>query len=233
MLNRIIRSGSPRASFNDDRVAADFRVVGVVANERFRGLEQSSEPAVYLSTRQFPQFQTVLLLRTAIDPRSLAQPARDAVRRIDPAVPVATMTTLSAILAEQLVTRRSTTHVIDGFAAGSLALAALGLYGLLALLVASRTREIGIRLALGSSPSVEALRVVRECLASAGAGVMAGVVLALPCGRLVRSLLVGVSPYDPTTLTAVAAAMLVVGIAAALLPAWRTARVDPARALRA
>jgi putative ABC transport system permease protein len=233
VLDRIVRSGSPRASSsNDPRVPNEFRVVGIVANERFRGLERPSEPAVYLSTRQFPQQQLVMLLRTAADPRSLAVPARDVVRRFDPGLPVATMTTLSAILSEQLVARRSTTHVIDGFAAGALVLAALGLYGLLALLVASRARETGIRLALGSSPANEALRVVRECVASAGAGIVAGVVLALPCGRLVRSLLVGVSAYDPPTLGAVAAVMLIAGVAAAALPAWRTSRVDPATVLR-
>jgi predicted permease len=232
VLNRTIRSGSPRASSNDPRVPAEFRVVGIVANERFRGLERPSEPAVYLSTRQFPQLQLVMLVRAVADPRALAAPVRDVVRRFDPGVPVATMTTLSAELAEQLVTRRSTTHVIDGFAAAALALAALGLYGLLALLVASRTREIGIRLALGASPRGEALRVVRECLASAGAGIACGAALALPCGRLVRSLLVGVSAYDPATLTAVAAALLVVSGAAALLPAQRTARIDPATVLR-
>jgi putative ABC transport system permease protein len=231
-LGRTIRSGSARASTGYTTVPGEFRIVGIVANERFRGLEQPSEPAVYLSTRQFPQLTLSMLLRTAVDPRSLAQPARDIVRRFDPGVPVATMTTLSEILAEQMVTRRSTTRVIDGFAGGSLALAALGLYGLLTLLVASRTRETGIRLALGSSPTAEALRVVRECVANAGAGVVVGLVLALPCGRLVRSLLVGVSAYDPPTLIAVAAAMLVVGLAAAVLPAWRTSRVDPCVALR-
>jgi putative ABC transport system permease protein len=233
VLNRIIRSGSARASSsNDPRVPVEFHVVGIVANERFRGLERPSEPAVYLSTRQFPQLQPVVLVRTAVDPRSLAGPAREVVRRFDPGLPVATMTTLSAILAEQLVTRRSTTHVIDGFATGSLALAALGLYGLLALLVASRTRETGIRLAIGSSPSREALRVVRECLASAGAGVVAGVMLAVPGGRLVRSLLVGVTPADVTTLAATAGLLLAVAVIAAGVPAWRAARVDPSIALR-
>src|SRR5829696_9070175 len=110
---------------------------------------------------------------------------------------------VSSILADQLVTRRATTHVIDGFAAGSLSLAALGLYGLLALLVSARTRETGIRLALGSSPQLEAWRVARECVTSAGGGVACGIGLALLSGRLVQSLLVGVSPRDPVTLMAV------------------------------
>jgi putative ABC transport system permease protein len=232
VLNRTLRSGSPRASTGYSRVPGEFRIVGIVENERFRGLEQPSEPAVYLSTRQFPQLQLVMLMRTHADPASLATPAREAIRRFDPGVPVATMTTLSAILAEQLVTRRATTQVIDGFAAGALGLAALGLYGLLALMVASRTRETGVRLALGSSPLIEASRVVRQCLASTALGVCGGVALALVSGRFVRSLLVGVSPGDAVTLAVVSIAMLCVAAAAAALPAWRAARVDPATALR-
>ena len=233
VLDRVVRTGSPRgSSSNDPRVPTDFRIVGVVANERFRGLEQPSEPAVYLSTRQFPQQQLVMLVRSAVDPRSLAAPARDVVRRFDPGVPVATMTTLADILDEQLVTRRSTTHVIDGFAAGSLALAGLGLYGLLALLVAARARETGIRLALGSSPGVEARRVLRECLGWTAVGIGGGFVLALPAGRMVQALLVGVSPRDGVTLTLAAAVMAAAALAAAALPAWRAARVDPAAVLR-
>jgi hypothetical protein len=232
VIDRTIRSGSTRVSTGYSNVPGEFRIVGIVANERFRGLERPSEPAVYLSTRQFPQLQLVLLVRTAGDPRTLAAPARDVVRRFDPGVPVDTMTTLSAILAEQLVTRRATTHVIDGFAAGALSLAALGLYGLLALLVASRTRETGIRLALGSSPRIEAARVVRECAVNATSGIACGFALALLAGRFVRSLLVGVESTDPLTLTGVSIVMLVVGLTAAALPAWRAARVDPAIALR-
>jgi putative ABC transport system permease protein len=232
VLNRTLRSGSTRASTGYSRVPGEFRIVGVVENERFKGLEQPSEPAVYLSTRQFPQLQLVMLMRTHADPALLATPARETIRRFDPGVPVATMTTLSAILAEQLVTRRATTHVIDGFAAGALCLAGLGLYGLLALMVASRTRETGVRLALGSSPLIEASRVVRQCLASTALGICGGLALALISGRFVRSLLVGVAPGDSATLAVVSITMLCVALAAGALPAWRAARVDPATALR-
>jgi putative ABC transport system permease protein len=232
VLNRTLRSGSPRASSNDPRVPAEFRIVGIVENERFKGLEQPSEPAVYFSTRQFPQLQLMLLMRGHADAESLARPAREVIRRFDPGVPVAAMTTLSSILAAQLVTRRAATHAIDGFAGGALGLAALGLYGLLALLAASRTRETGIRLALGSSPLAEAGRVVRECMVNTVTGVALGLGLALIAGRFVRSLLVGVSSRDSTTLAVVSIAMLLVGLAAAALPAWRTSRIDPSTALR-
>ena len=232
VLDRTIRSTAGGANWTDSRIRSEFRIVGVVEDERFKGLELPSEPAIYMSTRQFPQRQVTLLIRTSVEAESLAPAARETIKRIDPQVPVGSFSTLASILAEQLVTRRATTHVIDGFAAGALGLAGLGVYGLLALLVSGRTRETGIRLALGSSPRLEAGRVARECIGSTAAGVVCGIGLALLSGRLVQSLLVGVSPRDPVTLGAVSVAMLIVAIAAASLPAWRASRVDPATVLR-
>ena len=133
---------------------------------------------------------------------------------------------LDRILADQLVERRVATGVIDSFAGACLTLAALGLYGLLAVLVASRRREIGVRLALGASPAGVAGVVVRESVFNALLGVGIGLVLALVAARFVEALLVGVSGTDPWTLSAVAAVMLAVSIGAALAPAWRAARVE-------
>jgi ABC-type antimicrobial peptide transport system permease subunit len=120
--------------------------------------------------------------------------------------------------------------LFDGFAAGALALAGLGLYGLLALLVSARLRETGIRLALGSSPGQEGRRVMRECVVSTGAGVVIGIGLALMSGRLAQSLLVGVSPRDAATLSVVSVTMLAVAAIAATIPAWRAAGVEVLRA---
>jgi putative ABC transport system permease protein len=231
-LNRIVRSATPRLNWTGAPLPSEFRIVGVVEDERFKGLEEPSAPAIYMSTRQFPQSQLALLVRTEGESSALAPDVRGAIRRVDPLVPVDRLIPLSSILDEQLAARRATTHAIDGFAAAALGLAGLGLYGLLALLVSSRTREIAIRLALGSSPAVEAARVSRECLVSTAAGTIAGVWLALGFGRLVQSLLAGVSPRDPFTLAAVCGTMLLVAAAAAALPAWRAARVDPSTALR-
>jgi putative ABC transport system permease protein len=231
-LDRVLRTGSTAGARPDVRLPAAFRIVGIVGNERFRGLEAPSEPAVYISTRQFPQLQLVMLLRTVADPMGLAAPARRTIRRIDAGLPVDTVSTLSAILAAQMVTRRATTHVLNGLAAAAVALAALGLYGLLALLVASGIRDTGIRLALGSSPTIEARRIVQTCLGWTLLGVAGGLALAVPAGRLVQALLVGVSPEDGPTLVRAAAVIAAAALAAAMLPAWRAARVDPSAALR-
>jgi putative ABC transport system permease protein len=232
VLSRVVRSNSPRLTWNDTRVPADFRIVGIVEDERFKGLEQPSAPAVYLSTRQFPQTQFAMLVRTNVAPETIANIVRSTVKAFDPQVPVSNLTPLAAILADQLVARRATTHAIDGFAAAGLGLAALGLYGLLAMLVTTRMRETGIRLALGSSPALEARRVLGACLVSTGVGVACGVALAMLAGRLVRGLLVGVTAGDASTLAIVSAAMVAVATIAALFPAWRAARVDPSSVLR-
>ena len=131
------------------------------------------------------------------------------------------------------MTRRVTTDVIGGFAGAALTLAAVGLYGLLAVLVASRKRDIGVRLALGASPRGVARDVMRSSVGHTGLGAAIGVVLALAAGRTVEGFLVGVSSRDPATLAAVVAALLFVSLAAALAPARRAARIDPMAALRA
>ena len=231
VVGRTLRTGTPRFLYGA-RVPNEFAIVGVVANERFRGLEQPTQPAFYLSMRQFPQADFALLVRTAGDPAAIGPAVRSAVHAADRAVTVSAPMSLDRILADQLVERRVATGVIGSFAGAGLTLAALGLYGLLAVLVASRRREIGVRLALGASPAVVAGVVVRESVCNALLGVGIGLVLALVAARFVEALLVGVSGTDPWTLGAVAAVMLAVSIGAALAPAWRAARIDPVVALR-
>jgi predicted permease len=216
-----------------DKAPGEFVIVGIVENERFRGLEQPALPAVYLSTRQFPQHGFTVLVRTDTTPLPLAGQVRAVVRSVDVEAASGAARSLEAILSDQLAARRVTTDVIGGFAGAALGLAALGLYGLLAVVVAGRTREIGVRLALGASPRNVARHVVIESLGNVAAGVAVGIGLALLAGRLLQGLLVGVTPRDPATLAIVAATLAAVGVAAALGPATRAARVDPARALRA
>ena len=231
-VGRRLQSGTPQFMYGN-LAPTDFLIVGVVEDERFRGLETSAQPAFYLSTRQFPQTGFSLLVRTSADPRQRIAEVRAAVTRLDRAITFDEPTTLSQILADQLATRRITTGVVESFAAAALVLAMLGLYGLLAILVAGRTREIGVRLALGAPPALVARNVLRESLANTVAGAAIGCVLAIAAGRLIESLLVGISSTDPLTLSIVVATLLVVSLLASVAPARRAARLDPIEALRA
>ena len=232
VLGRRLQSGTPRFLYGNS-VPNEFTIVGIVENERFRGLEQPVQPAYYLSTRQFPQTGVALLARTAGDPIAITPEIRAAIRETNPAITLDRATSLAAILSDQMVSRRVTTDVIGGFALVAVALAALGMYGLLAVLVGSRAREIGVRLAIGASPASMARQVIANSVTNAAIGVTLGSILAIVTGRFVQSLLVGVTARDPLTLVVVAATMLIASLGAALIPARRAARIDPADALRA
>jgi predicted permease len=186
IAGRRLRTGTPRFLYGN-AVQDEFVIVGISKNERFRGIEAPVQPAFYLSTRQFPQTDVTILARTSGDSIGATATIRSAVRATDRTITFNRATTMERILAEQLVARRMTTRVIGGVAGASLALAALGLYGLLAVLVASRTRDIGVRMALGAPPHVIARGVVRESLMNTLVGVAIGWILAIAAGRFVHS----------------------------------------------
>jgi ABC-type antimicrobial peptide transport system permease subunit len=146
---------------------------------------------------------------------------------------ISRVTSLRAILEEQLVERRVTSQVIGGFAIAALVLATIGLGGLLALHVASRSSEIGVRLALGATRRRVACQIVGESVRNVGIGVALGSIISILSARISSTLLVGVSPVDPMTLLAVASLLFVVAVGAALVPAVRAAKIDPVQALRA
>jgi ABC-type antimicrobial peptide transport system permease subunit len=229
-LGRRVRTGTPQFLYSS--APSEFEIVGVVANERFRGLETPALPAFYLSTRQFPQTGFVLLARTTRDPLAIAGDVRARIRQLDAAITFDAPTTMERVLGEQLMERRVTTRVMGAFALAALALAAVGLYALLVMLVANRRRDIGIELALGASRQRIAAAVIRESAVNAAAGIVVGVVLAVITGRLIQALLVGVSPADPLTFGIVIATLAGVSLIAACAPALRASRVDPLIALR-
>jgi putative ABC transport system permease protein len=231
VLGRRILSDTPSFLYQN-AVPNDFEIVGIVENERSRGLEQPATAAVYMSTRQFPQQGFSLVARTTGDPLAKTAEVRSAIRAIDPAITVDRPLALEAELAGQLAERRVTTDVVGGFSAVALALAALGMYGLLAMLVSSRTREIGVRLAIGASPGLVAWTVLRDSLINAAAGVTLGVALAIGAGRLIESLLVGVKAYDPATIAIVALSLFGLAVVAAFGPARKASQVDAVIALR-
>ena len=231
VLGRRIRSGTPRYMYGAN-APHEFEIVGIVRNERVRGLERPAQPAFYLSTRQFPQSAFTLIVRTSQSPRGVAGDLRAALYAHDSRVTFDRALPLDAILATQLMPRRATTAVIGGFAMVALSLAALGTYGLLSLLVGSRKHEIGIRLAIGASPASLARRVVLDSLRTAAVGVALGSVLSLASVRVIDHLLVGVSRNDVPTLALSMSLLLTLAAAGAILPALRAARTDPAIVLR-
>ncbi len=213
-------------------VPGEYEIVGVVANERFRGVDLPSAPAVYLSTRQFPQTSATLLVAAANDGADLPSRIRGLIRGVEPAATIGQVRSLSDILSEQLVSRRVTSGVTSVFAVAAIGLALLGLYGLMAVIVAGRTRDVGVRLALGASPVTIARTIVVESVGAAMAGIVAGIALTAVLGGFLEHLLVDVSARDPWTVMVVAGTVLAGALLAAAGPARRAARVDPVVALR-
>lgn len=209
-----------------------FTVVGVVGDVRRRSPDAPPEPALYLSHRQFTLPLLHLVVRGA-GTETVAAEARAAVRGIDAALPVARVEPLDATRSRALAQPRFRTAVLGLFAALAVALAAIGLYGMMSDAVQRRRQEMGIRLALGARPDELTRLVLRDGLRLALLGCAAGTLGALALGRVLASFLFGVRPADPPTLLAVALLLVGVALLAAWLPARRAARVDPLTALRA
>jgi ABC-type antimicrobial peptide transport system permease subunit len=155
------------------------------------------------------------------------------IKEMDPTLPVASVRTMNEVVATALATPRLTGFLLGTFAAIALALAAVGIYGVLAYLVSQRTQEICIRLAIGADRSQVLTMILRQGLSLAAAGAAAGLIGALMLTRLMQGLLYEIRPTDPITFIAVAAVLLATAAIASALPAWRATRVSPAKVLRA
>jgi ABC-type antimicrobial peptide transport system permease subunit len=173
-----------------------------------------------------------LVLKSSGDPLQLAAPIRELVARLDPAVPVASVRSMEEVVASSIAAPRFTGALLGLFAALALALAGVGVYGVLSWAVGERTQEIGLRVALGADVRHVVRLVVAHALALVGGGLLLGLLLALALSRVIRSLLHEVAPADPITYLAVAAAVGAAAFVAAAVPAWRAARLEPAEALR-
>jgi putative ABC transport system permease protein len=207
-------------------------VVGVVGDTKQRTLGEDLLPRVYLPVLQSPYESSNVVARTVGDPLAAASAVRAAIWRVDPDQPVWSVTSIEQLLSRSMGRVRFTTLLTLGFAALALLLAAIGVYGVMAYAVAQRTREVGIRLAIGAAPSqVVALVLGRGVKVTAVATVL-GLAGALVATRLLRSQLFGVGPGDPLTFVAVPLVLVGVALVACYLPARRAARVDPVVALR-
>lgn len=210
-------------------------VVGIVGNERLHGLAEDSPPAVYLPLPQVPSASGghSLLVRVNGDPGSFAPALRAIVRELDPGLALFGVEPLAQTIANRMSQRRFTMLVLGVFAAVALLLAAVGVHGVLSYTVAQRTREIGIRMALGADPYGVRAMVVTEGAWLTIKGLAFGLVGALVVTRILSTLLYGVSAQDPLTFAGVALALGAVALLASWLPARRAAGVDPMVALRA
>jgi putative ABC transport system permease protein len=216
-----------------DAVPRAFRIVGVVKSEVFGDLGQAPEPAFYLPFRQTPQEGMSVVVRARRDAAHLLPEVRRVVGELDPSLAVARARTLDEIMSASVARPRFRALVLVAFAAVALLLALVGLSGVLGDSVLQRRQEIGVRLALGAERRSVFLLLMREGLGPAILGLLFGVLGALALGRLLGSMLYDVTPADPAVFVAVGASLLVGGVAACLLPAWRASRSDPMAALRA
>jgi ABC-type antimicrobial peptide transport system permease subunit len=207
-------------------------VVGVVGDVRYATVDAPPDPAVYLSFYQSPMTRLLLHLRTAGEPTAVAAAVRRAVAEVAPDVPVYEVRTMASRVADALTLQRLSAVLLALFAAVALTLATVGVYGVVSYAAAERTREMGIRVALGATRGDVARLVLRQGLGIALAGGAVGVAGALATTRVLRSLLYDVAPTDPATLAAVVALLLATVLAAGWTPARRAADVAPTQALR-
>ncbi len=211
-----------------------FTVVGVAGEVLMRGARGESRSEIYLPYWQFPELGTNIVLKTIdANPDALVAPLRQAVREIDPDVPLASVAPMTRLVQASIDQPRFLAMLVGAFAALALALAAVGIYGLIAFSVAQRTREIGVRMALGASRRDVFVLVLGEGLRMTAVGVLIGAAAALAVGASLSSLLFGVAPFDPWTFGATTLVLVLTAAIASIVPARRAASVDPMVALRA
>jgi putative ABC transport system permease protein len=215
------------------RVGNDWHtVIGVVSDIRQSGLDEAAAPHVYVSYNQAGPTRAGLLVRTTTDPLSLVAAVRGQIQAVDRDQPIYNVNTMSAMIAAAVAPRRLNLVLLGSFAALALALAAVGIYGVMANLVTQRTGEIGLRMALGAQ-QVDVLRlVIGRGLRLTLVGMAVGLGASFALMRLMASLLFGVSANDPFTFAAITVLLLLVALLACYMPARRATKVDPLVALR-
>ena len=218
-----------------DHLGRPVRVIGVVANLKYSKLDAEPGPELY---RAYPEnlgsggVEMTVVVRMPGDPLPIAPTARKLISRIDPAQPVYKLETLRQALSDSIAPRRFNLFLLAAFAASAFLMAVVGIYGVIAYSVTQRTREIGIRMALGAQRGEVVRMVVRKGMEIALAGIAVGLVAALGLTRFMASLLYDVKPNDPPTYALVAIALAATAGLASCGPALKASRVDPLIALR-
>ena len=207
-------------------------IVGVVGSAKLYAMDAEPQPIYYFPYKQLPWQPPAVLVRTAVPPQALESAIRAQVAALDPAVPVFQVSTMDELLSVQLTEERFHTLLLGCFAGVALLLAMVGLYGVMAYSVTRRTREIGVRIALGASRSTVLSMVLKQAVVLLAAGLALGFTASLATDRLLESLLFGAAPLDPGVLGLSVLLVAFTGMLAAYLPARRATKIDPLLALR-
>jgi len=207
-------------------------IVGVVPNVKNRKLDEEAWPYVYRPYSQWVRRETMLVVRTGVDPAGIIAGVRQEVAKLDPELPLSKVSTIEQAMDRSLITTRLTNSLLAGFAATALLLALTGIYGVMSLNVANRRSEFGIRLALGAQTANVLRMILGQGLRLAVVGVAIGLIGAFALTRLLKGLLFGINASDPLTFAVIAVVLIVVALVACWIPARRATKVDPLEALR-
>lgn len=234
-VRQFLRGEQPlgkRINASMDRQNPYGEIIGVVADSRESSIDHKPEPTVYYPHSHLSYPRMVILLRVDSNPLRLAGAARRTIRQLDPEQPIAEVRTLEEVLGENFSRQRFSAWLLAGFALVALVLAAVGIYGMLAYSVTARTREFGVRTAVGADPWRIIALVLKDGLYPVAGGVVMGGAGAFIVSGLLKSLLFGIGPRDPLTFAAVPLLLAGIAMVSAWVPARRAARLDPMEALR-
>ena len=229
VIGKRITPGATAPGQKDESI---HEIVGVVGSAKLFALDAEPEPIYYFPYKQLAWMPPVVMLRTALPPRTLESAIRGQMAALDPLVPVFQVRTMDELLSTQVIQPRFHTLLLGAFAGIALLLTMVGLYGVVAYSVTRRTREIGVRIALGAGRSTVLLMVLKRALVLVLIGVLLGLAGALAGGELLRGMLYGIKPFDPLVLAIACCLIGLTGALAAYLPARRATQVDPIVALR-
>src|SRR5580692_9949080 len=218
--------------FGKDPTEPWTTVVGIVKDIKNDGLDIDGVPHIYVSTYQDPSKQVSVVVRTSLPATLLEPQIRHEIQSIDPGLPVFNVSSMNGVLDRSLASRRFSADLVGGFAGLAVLLASIGIYGLLAYMVGQRSREIGIRMALGARRGDILRMFLRKGVALAGVGIVAGLVFSASTASMMASLLYGVRPHDPAVFLIVPLLLFAIAVLASYLPARRATKVNPIVALR-
>src|SRR4029077_13120753 len=221
-----------RVRFRRDATKPWTTIVGIIRDIKSDGLDIDGAPHIYVSTYQDSNKRLSVVLRTSLSASVLEPQIRHEIQSMDPGLPVFGVASLNDVLDRSLAPRRFSADLVGGFAGLAVLLASIGIYGLLAYMVGQRSREIGIRMALGARREDILRMFLRKGVALAGVGIVAGLVFSAFTASMMASLLYGVRPHDPAVFLIVPLLLFAVAVLASYLPARRAAKVDPMIALR-